>query len=536
MRHAPRLALAAGLLLAAPALAAQTQLQFLDPDGAAGDGLGGGWPGLVMDDEFLFLAAGSRDVGLEEDQGAVVVFRNVGGTWVDEGQLTASDGEADDSFGSVLALDGDVLAVAAFQDPVGGEANAGSVRIFRRSGVDWLEAETLVSAEPLDGDRFGSALALTGDVLAIGENDEIDGETFAGSVSVFRWDGAAWDPETVLHKPGVPEGLDSFGASVAADGDVIAVSAIGDDIAGNSAGAVYVFRWNGADWLFEQVLVSATPTFAEGWGDELDVDGDVLAVTSSRRAIDGNPSQGAVDVFRWNGSVWAPEQTLVRAAGKSGDEFGTSVFVEGDTLVAGSLYDDIDGKLNGGSMTVFRWSGADWVERQTLAPVETDAQDSFGRCVALRGDLVLGSSSRFTVAGAFQQGSAWLFDLSPGPWTELAGGTAGDGGSPQFGGDGPLDPGSPATFTLKGAPANTAMLAWISFAPTPLPAIGGTVQAFPFANQVFVPSGPEGFVQGTVSWPAGIPSATSVWFQMLVADPTSPHGITLSNGLLAVTP
>lgn len=38
------------------------------------------------------------------------------------------------------------------------------------------------------------------------------------------------------------------------------------------------------------------------------------------------------------------------------------------------------------------------------------------------------------------------------------------------------------------------------------------------------------------TWPAGIPSGTNAWFQFVVQDLSTIHGLTLSNGLRATTP
>ncbi len=38
------------------------------------------------------------------------------------------------------------------------------------------------------------------------------------------------------------------------------------------------------------------------------------------------------------------------------------------------------------------------------------------------------------------------------------------------------------------------------------------------------------------AWPAGIPPATELWFQLALADAAAPCGIALSNALRAITP
>ncbi len=121
-------------------------------------------------------------------------------------------------------------------------------------------------------------------------------------------------------------------------------------------------------------------------------------------------------------------------------------------------------------------------------------------------------------------------------WTDLGGGTPGIAGVPTLQGAGSLVGGIPATISLTQAPSSAPMLAWISFAPTPFSAIGGTVHAYPFASQLFVFADGSGQYVASTLWPTGIPAGTEIWFQFIVEDLTTVHGLTLSNGLLATTP
>lgn len=123
-----------------------------------------------------------------------------------------------------------------------------------------------------------------------------------------------------------------------------------------------------------------------------------------------------------------------------------------------------------------------------------------------------------------------------GTWTDLGGGTAGLAGTPTLTGTGDLIECLPVTLTLVDAPPSALTLAWISFASAPFPALGGTVYAFPYASQIFLPMNGAGGFQGTTDWPGGLPPQTDVWFQFVVQDLSVPDGLTLSNGLLATTP
>lgn len=90
--------------------------------------------------------------------------------------LTASDWRADDRFGSALALNRDRLAVAAI--------NAGRVYVFERD-ADWQESAGLEA--PREGEQFGASVALTADlVIAAAPGATMEGNTRQGAVYVFQ--------------------------------------------------------------------------------------------------------------------------------------------------------------------------------------------------------------------------------------------------------------------------------------------------------------------------------------------------------------
>jgi hypothetical protein len=140
----------------------------------------------------------------------------------------------------------------------------------------------------------------------------------------------------------------------------------------------------------------------------------------------------------------------------------------------------------------------------------------------------------FTAIAAGGYHSYALFQ--PDHWDDLGGGTVGVSGLVTASGSGPLTAGSLNSLTVTDAAPLQPMLAWISLNPTPFNALGGTVHAYPFNAQLLLFTNASGDFSATAPWPMGIPSGTKVWFQFIVQDFSVPHGLTLSNGLLATTP
>ncbi len=119
---------------------------------------------------------------------------------------------------------------------------------------------------------------------------------------------------------------------------------------------------------------------------------------------------------------------------------------------------------------------------------------------------------------------------------DIGGGTAGVAGVPHLRGLGPLTAASTVSLELRRAPPSVLMLGWVSFAPVPFMALGGTVHAFPFSSQIPFSSNAQGALSLSTAWPAGVPPGTNLWIQFLLQDLSVIHDITLSNAVKGTSP
>lgn len=130
-----------------------------------------------------------------------------------------------------------------------------------------------------------------------------------------------------------------------------------------------------------------------------------------------------------------------------------------------------------------------------------------------------------------------IIPVSAGPWTDLGGGKYGGNGKPKLGGTGSLKPNTANSIDLHGAPANRAAILFVSLANNPQAFYGGTLYSLPVALALNSITDAMGRVLLPVaSWPAGIPSNTTLVFQYAIDDPGAAFGVGLSNGLHAITP
>ena len=360
-----------------------------------------------------------------------------------EAYLKASNPDAGDNFGRSVAVSGDTVAVAAFNENssstgVNGNAadnsasQAGAVYVFVRSGSTWTQQAYLKASNTGAGDGFGESIAISGDTIVVtapfeasnaagvNGNSGDNSASSAGAAYVFVRAGGVWSQQAYL-KASNPGASDRFGESVAISGDTIVVGSTGEDSSssgvngdgGNNAlvdsGAAYVFVRNGGAWSQQAYLKASNPGASDSFGGAVGISGDTIVVganaeRSSTTGVNGGTNDsafqaGAAYVFTRAGGSWTQQAFLKASNTDSGDRFGPENAVSGDTVVVGANGEDsattgvggnqADNSAPGsGAAYVFVRSGGLWTQQAYLKASNTGAGDNFGFPVALDGDLL----------------------------------------------------------------------------------------------------------------------------------------------------
>ena len=221
---------------------------------------------------------------------------------------------------------------------------------------------------------------------------------------------------------------DFFGTYVAVDGNTAVVGAVGDDNPGNFVGSAYVFVRAGTTWREEAKLTASDGGSGDWFGRSLDVVGDT-AVVSAYFDDDAGSSSGSAYVFTRSGTMWTEEAKLTASDAARGDLFGVSVSVDGDTSVVGANEDD-DAGGSSGSAYVFTRAGTTWTEEAKLTASDAAGGDNFGISVAIDGNtIVVGAYS--DINAGIRGGSVYVFTRTGATWTEQAKLTATDAAAPR---------------------------------------------------------------------------------------------------------
>lgn len=346
-------------------------------------------------------------------------------------KLTAFDTGNNDVFAHSVSIDGRVAVIGAYGDN-SVSRQSGAAYVFRLQGSEWIEEAKLIASDTAIRDYLGWAVAVSDDVAVIGALNEEEAGSFAGAAYVFRYDGADWVEEAKLIASDAAP-YDYFGQSVSVHGDVIVVGAAGNMLGPDRIGSAYVYRFNGNQWTEETKLTASDATFGDGFGGSVSVHGDVTLVGALHHSGAGDAS-GAAYVYRFDRSAWQEEVRLTASDAAAGEAFGTAVSVSGDVGVVGTSGLDHGGSPVGAAY-VFRFDGGAWNEEAKLTASDAAENDRFGTSVAARGDVVvIGAHGNAGVGTDPNTGSAFLFHFSGTEWIEAAKLTASDGdGGDAFG-------------------------------------------------------------------------------------------------------
>lgn len=242
---------------------------------------------------------------------------------------------------------------------------------------------------------------------------------------------------------------DTFGFSVAIDGDYAIVGAYRNDDAGDESGAAYIFERLGNNWVEQAKLTASDAAAGDNFGHSVDIDNNYVIVGAYGNDDVGNET-GSAYIFMRTGINWTEQEKLTANDANAGDQFGYSVAIDGDHAIVGARHDDFGSETNSGSSYIFKRSGGDWSQQVKLTASDAAINDLFGLSVDIDGDYAIVGAYSNNDAGT-DSGSAYIFRHLENSWTEQIKLTASDASSgDNFGFSVAID----GSYAVVGAPGN----------------------------------------------------------------------------------
>ena len=281
---------------------------------------------------------------------------------------------ADGDIGTVQGAFGRALAIAG-ADLIVGEPNnpglAGAVYVYRKAGAGWTEAATLKASDAETSDGFGNTIAANGDVMAVTASRANQNR---GAVYFFHRERGSWiERARFIAADGTP--AESFGQSLAVAGDLAVVGAPAQN---GQVGAVYVYRRNGNSWTQAAKITSPEPKPQNFFGLAVAISGDRLLIGEPGY----NERTGTVRVYARVGDSYQPVGRLAGEGVQKNDRFGSPVVTAGERAYVGAT-----GANNmAGSVFAFtRDAKGEFKSGERHAATDAAAGDAFGSAIAANG-------------------------------------------------------------------------------------------------------------------------------------------------------
>lgn len=305
----------------------------------------------------------------------------------------------------------------------------------------WAPDKLLSSAEtsggvPLslqEGGGFGHAMAhdgvngqlFVGAPYRDGSACEEGGDTSECNIgAVYRFSqGEDFVLEGEVTPPSAVAAGSLFGYDVEQVADWLAISAIHDTSSGVSAGAVYLYQWDGAgSWLYKQTLLPGATEEGAQFGRKLLFASDTKLLVAAIGANENSAGlgTGAVYIFENQAGNWVSTGQLLPSAEDPdntpeliGGSFGLALAAESDWVFVGAPDTDIDGGASQvGKVYVFN-SGS---LVQELSHEDAEIGLRFGWSMAVDSEQLYVSAQHASFGGYGFSGDLTVFVLNAGSW------------------------------------------------------------------------------------------------------------------------
>jgi hypothetical protein len=352
--------------------------KFTASDAAAGDQFG---CSVAISGHYGFVGANLSDGSGESSGAAYIFYRNQGGgnKWGELKKLTASDPAAGDNFGYSVALSGDYAVVGAWGDDDSGEST-GSAYVFNRGSGgpnNWGRIKKLTASDMAGFDQFGKAVAVAGDYAVVGAPFNDDGGLNSGSAYIFsrnQGGGDNWGEVVKITASDAASG-GNFGSAVSVSGDYVVAGAHDDD---GAKGAVYRFYRNkgGADAWGEQAKLTASDGAANDYLGQSVANNSNVLIGGALGDDDAGESTGAAYVFPDNLPPVISHTPVVSAVEGFAIDITATITDEESNPITATLYYRITGG-GGYSSSSMSASGSDFTGTIPAGSVTTAGVDYY---------------------------------------------------------------------------------------------------------------------------------------------------------------
>ncbi len=272
----------------------------------------------------------------------VRVFEKQGSSFVEVAALQSSLVPASSaSFGSEIVIEGNWLAIGDPQAPASVNFGLGAVHMYERGPQSW-DLNQVIQPNPgslQSVGLFGSTMDMVNGRLVVGApmSNTAIGQIEDGAVFVYELVQGTWVQQQVMINSN-PSIFSGFGSDVDLDANSLIIGSPGGDALAGNAGTAYVYNHNGSQFVLGSTIVPAQVVPNSGFGWTVAMEGGIAAVGAIGVQIQAY-ADGRVYVFQQAGQGWAEVAQLEDPGSdhQVANRFGSDLQIEGGSIYTVSL-------------------------------------------------------------------------------------------------------------------------------------------------------------------------------------------------------
>lgn len=273
-------------------------------------------------------------------------------------------------FGHATLKDGEQLLIGVPGAPFHGVSRAGTVLRYEYRAGDWRYLDAIEAPGTTIGRYFGRALAISGDLLAVGAHR-------GNEVFIFERAGHGWEFHSRIHRPSTVD----FGVALAFSGDHLLVGGVG---------SAHLYRLGSDEFTLVRSFEGS-----ENFGT-------ALALSDRYLVVAGYHEQSSdVRVFEASDGSFQNSEAIsidvpTPESPQTNMRFGHAVALHGDRLAIGaSMWTAVvegENRVRTGIVFLFERSpSGEWLEQERFLPHSRPGSTYCGEVIALSADYLIWS-------------------------------------------------------------------------------------------------------------------------------------------------
>ena len=316
-------------------------------DAEAGDYFG---YSVAISDSYVVIVA-YQENGNSTDAGAAYVYKINSDDSVSEiEKITASDAGSSDYFGASVAISNQYIVVGAYSNDTNA-SNAGAAYVYKIADDDSSisELQQITASDAEANDYFGTSVAISDNFIVVGAYLEDTNGSNAGAAYVYEINSDDTVSQIQKITASDAEADDYFGKSVSISNAYVIVGAYREDTNASNSGAAYVYKIaddNSSVETLQKITASDAEAF-DYFGYSVSVSGSYILVGAYDKDTEAYDSGKAYLYEIANDDSINTVESMIASDAQSDDEFASSVSIFNNNIAIGAYREDTKGSSAG---------------------------------------------------------------------------------------------------------------------------------------------------------------------------------------------